>query len=130
MKYKLIALLGHLLIIVFFFFPIFNVKSEGERIVISGWQALVHDQYFVFGNIMIWFVLLGSIYYIVYFGIGLFIQSQKLEKTTISVAIFQIIAGLVVVTLLGTYLEIAGMAMIGLIVAATLLYDRGKKEST
>ncbi|MBE0700884.1 MAG: hypothetical protein IH571_04280 [Acholeplasmataceae bacterium] len=132
MKFKIIQAGIQLLIVISFFFNLFNTQhsllgDQSETITIktpiSGFQALIDGSFFVFGNILIWALLLASAYHLLS-QIMTFAYPDlyvKLETSLTIVINLQIFFGLFVVTLMGRFLEIPGMVMIALIIAGAFL---------
>jgi hypothetical protein len=123
MKSRYVQIFVQFLIIVTFFFKSFNYHIGTEVIPITGFEALVKNEYFIVGNIFIWTILIGSIYHILV-QVFLFIKPNLLEKldpTLVAIIIIELFFGLFIVTFLGRYLELLGIIMVGLIVFSAYL---------
>lgn len=123
MKSRYVQIFVQFLIILTFFFKSFNYHIGTTVIPITGFEALIKNEYFIVGNIFIWTILLGSIYHLVV-QVFLFIKPklmEKLEPSLVAVIIIQLFFGLFVVTFLGKYLELLGIIMVGLIVFTAYL---------
>jgi hypothetical protein len=129
--FKVLNPLTHAMILMSFFTKTFNyhmeVISEGVpmtvRVPVTGFEALISGHFIVFGNILIWGLFLGSF---VILGLGLhdLVFPKRREITSgyhIVMTNLQIIFAMLVATLLGTYLELLGMAMVALVVIAALM---------
>lgn len=110
-------------VILSYFAKGFNThETDGTRVPITGIEALGSNQYFVIGNLIIALVLVCAAAIIL-----MEIQAIR-RKTTAKQAVIainiEIACGLLLVTLLGTYLEFIGMAMVGLIVLGAFINYR------
>jgi hypothetical protein len=124
MKFRLLQITIQLSIISSFFLKSFNYHlQDGTKIPITGFQALLTNEYWIIGNLLIWLILIISSYHLVTQIIALInpLLYKKLDQSLTAAIIIELIAGLVVVTLLGTYLELLGMMMIGFVVSGTYL---------
>jgi len=123
MKIKYLQIMVQFLIIISFFFNTFNYHLGNAVIPITGFEALIRNEYFVIGNIFIWTILLGSIYHLLV-QVILFIKPKlqdKLDNSITAIVSIQLFFGLFIVTFLGRYLEILGIVVIGLIVLGAYL---------
>jgi hypothetical protein len=121
--YKFLQILIQVLIVMSFFFKIFNYHEGNQIIPISGFEALIKNSYFIVGNIFIWFMLLGSIYHLF---VQLFVMiskkvNPKLETSLVIILNLQLFFGLFVVTFLGRYLEMLGIFVVGLIILGAVI---------
>ncbi|MCF7931668.1 MAG: hypothetical protein K9K93_00680 [Acholeplasmataceae bacterium] len=130
--FKVLNPLIHAMILLSFFTKTFNyhmdvISSEGipmtVRVPVTGFEALISGHFFVFGNILIWGLFLGSL---VMLGLGLHDLGfpKRTEMTSgyhIVITNLQIVFAILVATLLGTFLELLGMAVIALVVIAALM---------
>ncbi|MFA5560236.1 MAG: hypothetical protein WC964_00505 [Acholeplasmataceae bacterium] len=126
MKLKVVQLLVQILIIITYFFPMFYPAENGDSI--SGFNALFHPGFMIYGNILIIFVLLLTIYRLVYSSLNLVIPTKikKMEDLTTGLIIIQMIAAILMVTLLGLRLDWMGMVLIGLVAGSVFLEYKGK----
>lgn len=123
MKSRYLQVFIQFLIIISFFFKTFNYHLGLEVIPITGFEALIKNEYFIIGNVFIWTIFLGSIYQMVV-QVFLFIKPKfqnKMDASLTGATSIQLFIGLFVVTFLGRYLELLGIIMIGLIVFAAYL---------
>jgi len=123
MKIKYLQITVQFLIVISFFFKTFNYHIGLAVIPITGFEALIKNEYFVIGNIFIWTILLGSIYHLV---VQVFLLTKpklqdKLDNSITAIVSIQLFFGLFIVTFLGRYLEILGIIVIGLIVLGAYL---------
>lgn len=122
MKIRLLQIGIQLSILATFFFKGFNYNLNSEaKIPITGFEALFKNQYWIIGNIFIWIILLATIFHL-FTQIVAYINPnvyKKLENILTATIIIELVAGLLVVTFLGTYLELVGMFMVGFIVLST-----------
>ena len=123
MKIKYLQIIVQFLIVISFFFKTFNYHIGTAVIPITGFEALVKNEYFIIGNIFIWTILIGSFYHLIV-QVFLFIKPKlqgKLDNSLTAIVSIQLFFGLFIVTFLGRYLEILGIAVIGLIVLGAYL---------
>ncbi len=123
MKSRFLQTFIQFLIIISFFFKTFNYHLGTTVIPITGFEALIKNEYFIIGNIFIWTILLGSIYHLLV-QVFIFIKPKLHEKLDVSktaMISIQLFFGLFIVTFLGRYLELLGIIMIGLIVFGAYL---------
>jgi hypothetical protein len=122
MKFRLLQIAIQLSIINTFFLKSFIYHLEdGTKIPITGFEALLKNEYLIIGNLLIWLILIISIYHLVTQIIASInpVFYKKLDQSLTAAIIIELVSGLLVVTLLGTYLELLGMIMIGFIVVGT-----------
>lgn len=126
MKLKVVQLLVQILIITTYFFPMFYPTENSDSI--SGFNALFHPGFMIYGNILIILVLLLTGYRLVYSSLNLAIPTKikKLEDLTTGLIIIQMIAAILMVTLLGLRLDWMGMVLIGLVAGSVFLEYKGK----
>jgi len=123
MKIKYLQIIVQFSIIISFFFNTFNYHLGNAVIPITGFEALIKNEYFIIGNIFIWTILIGSIYHFIV-QVFLFIKPKlqdKLDNSITAIVSIQLFFGLFIVTFLGRYLEILGIIVIGLIVLGAYL---------
>ena len=124
MRIRLLQIGVQLSILITFFFKGFNYHLEdGVEIPITGFAALIQNEYWIIGNLLIWFILIISTFHLItqviaYVDLTLY---KKLDPVLTAAIIIELVAGLLVVTFLGTYLELVGLFMIGFIVLGTYL---------
>jgi hypothetical protein len=124
MKIRFLQILVQIGIIATFFFKGFNYHIEGDiKIPITGFEALVTNEYLIIGNVLIGLILIISIFHLITQIISLIDMPlyEKLDQSLTAAIIIELVAGLLVVTFLGTYLELLGMLMIGFIVLSTYI---------
>jgi len=123
MKIRYLQVIVQFLIVISFFFNTFNYHVGTLVIPITGFEALVKNEYFIVGNIFIWTILIGSFYHAVV-QVFLFIKPKlqdKLDDSVTAIVTIQLFFGLFIVTFLGRYLEILGIIVIALIVFGAYL---------
>jgi len=82
---------------------------------------LLHPQLLVFGNITLGLFILALGVQLILHLIGFFKTSFKSDEKAIVTTNIQLIAGMVIVTFLGTYLEWIGFVWVGVIVLQTYI---------
>ncbi len=109
----------------------YNVVPDDEssqviKVPISGFEAITSGHFFTIGSVVVAILLAGALYHFVVQAISLFSQTmaEKMAPSIIVVTNIQIIAGLLTVTLLGTFLEIFGFVIVGLIVLGAIIKYR------
>jgi hypothetical protein len=112
-----------LLIVSSYFFNIMNYDDQGTKITITGFEAIITNEYFIFGNIFLAIVLLTSLYHFITQVIALFNKPlyDKLDQSLTIAVNIQLFIGLFVVTFIGLYLEMLGLAMVGLVVLGAFI---------
>ena len=117
-----------ILLITSFFFKIMNYHVGDVEIPITGFEAITKNEYFIIGNIFLVIILLVSVFHLIAEIIAVTKPNQykKLETTLMILINVQLFTGMLVATFLGTYLEILGILMIGLIVASAYLKHKFK----
>ncbi|MFH0767173.1 MAG: hypothetical protein ABH890_00700 [Bacillota bacterium] len=123
MKIRFVQIGIQLLIIASFFLKIFNYHVGEDVIPITGFEALIKNKYFIIGNIVIAFILFASIYHLIT-QIFVILKNpiyQKLDQILTIVITLQLLFGMIVVTFLGTYLEVLGIIIIGLTVLGVMI---------
>ncbi len=117
-----------ILLIISFFFKIMNVHVGDVEIPITGFEAIMKNEYFIIGNLFLVIILLVSAFHLIAEIIAVINPNQykKLETTLMILINLQLFTGMLVATFLGTYLEILGILMIGLIVASAYLKHKFK----
>ncbi|MDI6453296.1 hypothetical protein [Peloplasma aerotolerans] len=112
-----------LLIVSSYFFNIMNYDDQGTKITITGFEAIITNEYFIFGNIFLAIVLLSSLYHLITQVIALFNKPlyDKLDQSLTIAVNIQLFIGLFVVTFIGLYLEMLGLAMVGLVVLGAFI---------
>jgi hypothetical protein len=118
MRIRFLQIGVQLTIVVLYFFNIMNYEEQGEKIPITGFKALITNEYFIIGNIFLAIVLLASIYHLLTQIIALINEKfyAKLDQSLTIVVNIQLFIGLFVVTFIGLNLEMLGLAMVGLVV--------------
>lgn len=122
MKLHVVRFIIQAVLITLFFFPIMHQKDE-LTLMFNGFEAVVQGDYLIIGNIVIALVMLGSIYHLIVLGFELVsqVQSKKLETSTNMVINITVILGFVLVTFLGTFLELFGYLILVLLIVSTYL---------
>ncbi len=117
-----------ILLITSFFFKIMNYHVGDIEIPITGFEAIMKNEYFIIGNLFLVIILLVSVFHLIAEIIAVTKPNQykKLETTLMILINVQLFTGMLVATFLGTYLELLGILMIGLIVASAYLKHKFK----
>ena len=117
-----------LLLIISFFFNIMNYHVGDVEIPITGFEAIFKNEYFIIGNIFLVIILLVSILHLIaeIIAVSKPLLYTKLETSLMILINLQLLTGMLIATFLGTYLEILGILMIGLIVASAYLKHKFK----
>jgi len=117
-----------LLLIISFFFNIMNFHVGDVEIPITGFEAIFKNEYFIIGNIFLVIILLVSILHLIaeIIAVSKPLLYKKLETSLMILINLQLLTGMLIATFLGTYLEILGILMIGLIVASAYLKHKFK----
>jgi uncharacterized paraquat-inducible protein A len=117
-----------ILLIASFFFKIMNYHVGDIEIPITGFEAIMKNEYFIIGNLFLLLILLVSVFHLIAEIIAVTKPNQykKLETTLMILINLQLFTGMLVATFLGTYLELLGILMIGLIVASAYLKHKFK----
>jgi len=124
--------LGHALVLASFFFHTFNYHMEvldlvgnpmTVRVPVTGIEALTSGHFFIFGNILIWGVFLASVVLLILWVTDIVHPGRRNDTAPyhIMVSTIQIGFAILVATLLGTFLELLGMAVIGLVVGLAMM---------
>lgn len=123
MKYYASQGFNQLLIIGAFFFELFHVTIHGVEKKVTGFDAIISPGFYVIGNILIASILLISLVHFALMVYGIIGQafSDRLKAFIVGLVNIELIIAIIVVTFLGTFLEVSGMLMIGLIVLSTFL---------
>lgn len=117
-----------LLLIISFFFNIMNYHVGDIEIPITGFEAIFKNEYFVIGNIFLVIILLVSVFHLIaeIIAVTKIEHYKKLETTLMILINLQLLTGMLIATFLGTYLELLGIFVIGLIVASAYLKHKFK----
>lgn len=122
MKLNILRFFIQSFLIVLFFFPIIHQKDD-ITIMFNGFEAVIQGDYLIIGNIVIALVILGSIFHLVVLAFELLSkdQSKKYEISTNIVVNITVILSFVMVTFLGTFLELMGYIILVLLIISTYL---------
>jgi len=128
MKMRFAQMGLQLLLIISFFFNIMNFHVGDVEIPITGFEAIFKNEYFIIGNIFLVIILLVSILHLIaeIIAVSKPLLYKKLETSLMILINLQLLTGMLIATFLGTYLEILGILMIGLIVASAYLKHKFK----
>ena len=122
MKLNALRIFIQIILITLFFFPMMHQKDE-VTIMFNGFEAIVKGDYMIIGNIVIALVMLGSLFHLIVLVFELL--SHKLSKTyeslTNIVVNVTVILSFVMVTFLGTFLELIGYIILVLLIVSTYL---------
>jgi len=123
MKKLIIHLLLQCLILSSFFIKGFQLKINNIFEEVSPINAIFSDYFPVIGRIVLTYIFLSVLFHLIALVIQLLTHqlSKKLDDILTGVITIQMIAGLLVVTFVGTYLLMGGFLMIGLIVLSIFL---------
>lgn len=98
-------------------------QKDEVTIMFNGFEAIIQGDYLIIGNIVIALVILGSLFHLVVLVFELL--SHKLSKTyeslTNIVVNITVILSFVMVTFLGTFLELIGYIILVLLIVSTYL---------
>jgi hypothetical protein len=123
MKFMLLQIGMHSLVVSMHFLALFQIEINEAMQPIQGFYALLHPRFFGIGNLFIWFLLVGSVLQVM-MRVGNIFFKNKLKKKQLSLVTItniQLFSGLIVATLLGTYLTMLGVAMIAIIVGSAFI---------
>ncbi|MDO9628494.1 MAG: hypothetical protein Q7I99_01225 [Acholeplasmataceae bacterium] len=128
MKIRYLQIFLQFLIVISFFFKTFNYFVGNVAIPITGFEALVKNEYYIIGNVFIWIVLLGSIYHLVSQVFALIKPKlyERLDTSVTAIISIQLFFGLFIVTFLGKHLELLGIIMIVFIVFGAYIRHKYK----
>lgn len=89
----------------------------------NGFEAIINGNYLIIGNIVIAFVMLGTLFHwvVLMFELVLKDKAKEYEATTNMIVNMTVILGLVIVTFLGTFLELYGYLILVLLIVSTYL---------
>jgi hypothetical protein len=123
MKKSVIHLLLQCLILGSFFIKGFQFKINNLLQEASPIQAIFSDSFPIIGRIVLVYIFLSVLFHLVTLVMQLINRelSKKTDDILTAVITIQMIAGLLVVTFVGTYLLMGGFLMIGLIVLSIFL---------
>ncbi len=123
MKKQVIHLLLQCAIISSFFIIGFQFKNQEILEEVSPLNAIFSEGFPVIGRIVLAYILLSTIFHLVTIIIEMITHqlSKKIDDILTGVITIQMIAGLLVVTFVGTYLLMGGFLMVGLIILSIFL---------
>ena len=106
----------------------FNYYDNENKVLVSGFKAIITNQYYYIGNIMILAVLLAAVFQFVFLVISFFNLEYYKRKDDLLVTIIniEIVVGLLMVTFLGIHLEWLGILVIAIIILSTLIKHKFK----
>jgi len=128
MKLKILQLTLQGTIIGLYFTNMFNYYDNENKVLVSGFKAIITNQYYYIGNIMILAVLLAAVFQFVFLVISFFNLEYYKRKDDLLVTIIniEIVVGLLMVTFLGIHLEWLGILVIAIIILSTLIKHKFK----
>lgn len=130
MKFKALRLIIQLILFGLFFLPVMH-QRELEDTLFSGFQAVLKGDYFVFGNIVIALVILGIAVHLgfILYEIFSFENYKKIEPKVNIIVNLTVFFSLIIITFLGTFLELTGYFVIALIILSTYLRYLEQKKN-
>jgi hypothetical protein len=121
MKKSILLIVLQLVAVILFFLPMMSYQIADEKVIISGLEAIITNEYFIFGNILLLVIFLSSILILIGLIYETIHQSKKYDDLMTTITNIKLFAGLITVTFLGTYLEWIGLVLIALLVLNTYL---------
>ena len=124
MKVKWILILLHALIISTFFLEGFHYEGTNQTVIyVTGFEAIFINKFWIIGNIAIAYILLASVFQLSVLLLEMVTKGviKGFEKHTIAVVNIQLLFGLIVVSLLGTFISFPPMFMVGFVAFSAYL---------
>jgi hypothetical protein len=128
MKLKILQTLIQGSIISLYFFNIFNYFENETKYLVTGFKAIITNEYYYIGNIMIIVVLLAAVTQFIFLLISFFNLKfyQSKEDLLVTIINIELVIGLLMVTFLGINLEWLGILMIFLIILSAVIKHKFK----
>ena len=130
MKLKVLRLIVQIALSVLFFLPMMHQRNLDE-ISLTGFQAVIQGDYFVIGNIVIALVILGIFIHLgfIVYEMVRFENYKKIESKVNILVNLTVFFSLIIITFLGTFLELFGYMVVALIILSTYLRYLEQKKN-
>lgn len=130
MKLKALRLIVQIALSLLFFLPMMHQRNLDE-ISLTGFQAVIQGDYFVIGNIVIALVILGILIHLgfIVYEMLRFENYKKIESKVNILVNLTVFFSLIIITFLGTFLELFGYMVVALIILSTYLRYLEQKKN-
>ena len=130
MKLKALRLIVQIALSLLFFLPMMHQRNLDE-ISLTGFQAVIQGDYFVIGNIVIALVILGIFIHLgfIVYEMVRFENYKKIESKVNILVNLTVFFSLIIITFLGTFLELFGYMVVALIILSTYLRYLEQKKN-
>ena len=130
MKLKALRLIVQIALSLLFFLPMMHQRNLDE-ISLTGFQAVIQGDYFVIGNIVIALVILGILIHLgfIVYEMVRFENYKKIESKVNILVNLTVFFSLIIITFLGTFLELFGYMVVALIILSTYLRYLEQKKN-
>lgn len=130
MKLKVLRLIVQIALSVLFFLPMMHQRNL-EEVTFTGFQAVIEGDYFVIGNIVIALVILGIFIHLgfIVYEMLRFENYKKIESKVNILVNLTVFFSLIIITFLGTFLELFGYMVVVLIILSTYLRYLEQKKN-
>ena len=130
MKLKALRLIVQIALSALFFLPMMHQRNLDE-ISLTGFQAVIQGDYFVIGNIVIALVILGIFIHLgfIVYEMLRFENYKKIESKVNILVNLTVFFSLIIITFLGTFLELFGYMVVALIILSTYLRYLEQKKN-
>ena len=130
MKLKALRLIVQIALSALFFLPMMHQRNLDE-ISLTGFQAVIQGDYFVIGNIVIALVILGIFIHLgfIVYEMVRFENYKKIESKVNILVNLTVFFSLIIITFLGTFLELFGYMVVALIILSTYLRYLEQKKN-
>ena len=130
MKLKVLRLIVQIALSVLFFLPMMHQRNL-EEVTFTGFQAIIQGDYFVIGNIVIALVMLGILIHLgfIVYEMVRFENYKKIESKVNILVNLTVFFSLIIITFLGTFLELFGYMVVVLIILSTYLRYLEQKKN-
>ena len=130
MKLKALRLIVQIALSLLFFLPMMHQRNLDE-ISLTGFQAVIQGDYFVIGNIVIALVILGILIHLgfIVYEMLRFENYKKIESKVNILVNLTVFFSLIIITFLGTFLELFGYMVVVLIILSTYLRYLEQKKN-
>lgn len=130
MKLKVLRLIVQIALSALFFLPMMHQRNLDE-ISLTGFKAVIQGDYFVIGNIVIALVMLGILIHLgfIVYEMVRFENYKKIESKVNILVNLTVFFSLIIITFLGTFLELFGYMVVALIILSTYLRYLEQKKN-
>lgn len=130
MKLKVLRLIVQITLSALFFLPMMHQRNL-EEVTFTGFQAVIEGDYFVIGNIVIALVILGILIHLgfIVYEMVRFENYKKIESKVNILVNLTVFFSLIIITFLGTFLELFGYMVVALIILSTYLRYLEQKKN-